>query len=73
MKALLLHGLERNTEALEQIKKVLFKNLTNFTCWHVYGIISKAMNDFETAKKAYMNALKYNPDNENIQRDLCTL
>jgi hypothetical protein len=33
--------LKRSKEATEGIKKVLFKNLTNFTCWHVYGLIMR--------------------------------
>jgi len=39
MRALLLSGLGRSAEAHAVIKKILFKNLTNYTCWHVYGMI----------------------------------
>jgi hypothetical protein len=38
-KCLILTKLKRSKEAFEGIKRVLFKNLTNFTCWHVYGLI----------------------------------
>jgi hypothetical protein len=40
-KYLIYTKLKRNKEALEGIKKVLFKNLANFTCWHVYGLIMR--------------------------------
>lgn len=73
MRALLLSCLSKPEEAMEQIKKVLFKNLANSTCWHVYGIIHRTKKDFETAKKAYLNAHKYNPNNDSIMRDLCQI
>lgn len=68
---MILSGQGKAEDAMVIIKKVLFKNLTNFTCWHVYGIIHKKKADFDTAKKAYLNAHKYNPLNDSILRDLC--
>lgn len=73
MRALFLNDLGRHIEAQAVIKKILFKNLTNFTCWHVYGMITRKLKDYETAKKAYMNASKYNPSNESMLRDLSNI
>jgi hypothetical protein len=42
MKALNLNAMKRKPEAFEEIKKALFKNLANFTCWHVYGILHRS-------------------------------
>jgi peptide alpha-N-acetyltransferase len=42
MKALNLNALKRKQEAFDLIKKALFKNLSNFTCWHVYGILHRS-------------------------------
>ena len=42
MKALNLNAQKKRVEALDFIKKALFKNLANFTCWHVYGIIHRS-------------------------------
>lgn len=70
MKALILSGLGRNQEANDQIKKTLFKNLTNFTCWHVFGIINRKAKDYDQARKAYLNAHKYNPENDSVLKDL---
>lgn len=42
MKALSLNAMRKKTEAFELIKKALFKNLSNFTCWHVYGILHRS-------------------------------
>lgn len=73
MNALVLSGLGRSAESMALIKKALFKNLSNFTCWHVYGIIHRQQKDYETAKKAYINAHKHNASNDSILRDLCQL
>jgi tetratricopeptide (TPR) repeat protein len=57
-KALILNGLKRGNEAFDLIKKVLFKNLGNFTCWHVYGMLNRSNKRFDDARKAFLNALK---------------
>jgi hypothetical protein len=54
------------------------KNLTSFTCWHAYGMISQSDKyfvleegrDYEAAKKSYTIALKYDKENVQILRDL---
>ena len=71
MKALILSGMNRNNDAMTQIKATLFKNLTNFTCWHVMGIINRKAKEYDQARRAYLNALKYNTDNDSVTRDLC--
>ena len=42
MQALTMNALKRKTEAFDLIKKALFKNLANFTCWHVFGILHRS-------------------------------
>lgn len=69
-KALCLNAEKKKTEAYELIKKALFKNLGNFTCWHVYGLINKNNRQYNEAKKAYLNALRYDKENQNVLRDL---
>ena len=70
MKALNMNAMKKKTEALEFIKKALFKNLANFTCWHVYGLIHRSNKNYDDARKAYVNALKYDDTNQNVLRDL---
>jgi peptide alpha-N-acetyltransferase len=60
-------------EAIAEIKKILFKNLTNFTCWHAMGIIYRKVGDYDQARRAYQNALKYAPENDNVMRDLSNM
>ncbi len=47
MRALILSGLGRREEAHAQIKKVLFKNMGNFTCWHVMGILHRKDKQYD--------------------------
>jgi peptide alpha-N-acetyltransferase len=70
MRALNLNAMKKRAEAFEYIKKALFKNLGNFTCWHVYGILHRSNKNYDEARKAYLNALKYDPANQNVLRDL---
>lgn len=42
MRALNMNAQKKRAEAFEYIKKALFKNLANFTCWHVYGILHRS-------------------------------
>ena len=72
-KALILNSMKRKAEAYELIKKALFKNMSNFTCWHVYGILNRSNKKFEDARKAYLNALKQDESNQNVLRDLSLL
>lgn len=37
------------------------------------GIINRKEKDYDAARRAYLNALKYNKGNESVQRDLCQL
>ena len=80
MKALIMNSQKKKTEAFTYIKQALFKNLSNFTCWHVYGILHKSnkydskiikacfclhyiCRNTDEARKAYLNALKYDAEN----------
>ena len=42
MQALNLNAMKRKKEASDLIKQALFKNMANFTVWHVYGILLRA-------------------------------
>ena len=63
MKALTLNAMKKKKEGFDIIKQALFKNLKNFTCWHVYGILNRANKNYDDSRKAYVNALKSDPTN----------
>ena len=73
MRALLWSGMGRQVEACASIKKTLFKNMTNFTCWHVQGILLRKDKDYDGARRAYLQALKLNAENDSVLRDLCQM
>jgi len=63
MKALILNAMKHKTEATELIKQALFKNLNNFMCWHIYGLLHRSNKNYDEARKAYLNALKFDSKN----------
>jgi peptide alpha-N-acetyltransferase len=65
--------MKRKEEAHAHHKTVLMKNLTHPTAWHVLGILHKESQEYAEARKSYLNAAKYDPDNVNILRDLANL
>jgi uncharacterized protein HemY len=75
MKALFLNSLKREKEAYASIKMTLMKNMANFTVWHVYGMLNRTNKDYDMARKAYTNALKFgkNKDTERVLTDLSQL
>lgn len=53
---------------------VLVQNdLKSHVCWHVFGLLYRSDRDYREAIKCYRNALKIDPDNIEILRDLSLL
>jgi peptide alpha-N-acetyltransferase len=77
MKALFLAGQKRNKDAFDLIKVILMKHMTNFSVWHVYGMLNKNQKDYDMALKSYKNAIKIGggncETNEGVFRDLSVL
>ena len=40
-RALAMSGMGKMKEAVKEIKAVLMKNMMNYTCWHIMGIIHR--------------------------------
>jgi peptide alpha-N-acetyltransferase len=51
----------------------IMKNMGNFTCWHIYGIIMNKEKDYDQARRCYLNALKFSENNTNVMKDLSVL
>lgn len=49
------------------------KNFKSELCWHILGIINRNQRKYVEAIGCYKNALKYDPSNVNILRDLAVL
>jgi tetratricopeptide (TPR) repeat protein len=70
MKGLILNSMGRREEGKEYVRRGLKNNLRSHTCWHVFGIIQRAERKYDEALKCYRNALRWDPTNLQIMREL---
>nr|GEV96903.1 N-terminal acetyltransferase A complex auxiliary subunit NAA15-like isoform X2 [Tanacetum cinerariifolium] len=73
MKGLTLNCMDRKQEAYELVRLGLKNDLKSHVCWHVYGLLYRSDRDYREAIKCYRNALRIDPDNIEILRDLSLL
>lgn len=73
MKGLTLNCMDCKTEAYELVRKGLKNDLKSHVCWHVYGLLYRSDREYREAIKCYRNALKIDPENIQILRDLSLL
>ncbi|CAH8541258.1 unnamed protein product [Dicrocoelium dendriticum] len=73
MKGILLNCLGRKEEARDFVRRGLKANISSFVCWHIYGLVQKSDRKYEEAIKCYLQALKLDPDNLQVLRDLSVL
>lgn len=48
-------------------------DVKSHVCWHVYGLLYRSDREYREAIKCYRNALRIDPDNIEILRDLSLL
>lgn len=63
----------KTEEAFALAKVALQCDMKSHVCWHVYGLLWRAVKNFEEAIKAYKFALRLEPESAQIQRDLALL
>ncbi|VDP89166.1 unnamed protein product [Echinostoma caproni] len=73
MKGILLSCLGKKEEAREYVKRGLKANISSFVCWHIYGLVQKSDRKYDEAIKCYLQALRLDPDNLQVLRDLSVL
>ncbi|KAG9232917.1 NMDA receptor-regulated protein 1-domain-containing protein [Amylocarpus encephaloides] len=73
MKALIMNSQGKTDEAFALGKVALQCDMKSHVCWHVYGLLYRAVKNFEEAIKAYKFALRLEPESQQIQRDLALL
>ena len=66
-------GLKNMTEGFALAKSGLRYDMRNHVCWHVYGLLYRSDRNYEQAMKCYQQALKLNPHNLSILKDLANL
>ena len=73
MKALILNSQGKTDEAFALGKVALQCDMKSHVCWHVYGLLHRAVKNFGEAIKAYKFALRLEPESHQISRDLALL
>ena len=73
MKALILNSQGHEEEAFALAKTALNNNMKSHVCWHVYGLLYRAVKNYDESIKAYKFALRLDPESQPIQRDLADL
>ncbi|KAF2279639.1 N-alpha-acetyltransferas-like protein 15 [Westerdykella ornata] len=73
MKALILNSTGKGDEAFTLCKEALKNNMKSHITWHVYGLLYRSVKNYEEAIKAYKFALRLEPEQANILRDLALL
>lgn len=73
MKGLILNCVDRKAEAYELVRKGVKMDIKSHVCWHVYGLLYRSDREYLQAIKCYRGALRHDPDNMQILRDLSML
>lgn len=73
MAGLLHHSLQDKPLGYSLVKAGMKADLKSHIVWHVYGIMTRADRNYAEALKSYSQALKIDPHNNNILRDLAIL
>lgn len=73
MAGLLHHSLNNKSQGYSMVKAGMKADLKSHIVWHVYGIITRADRNYLEAVKCYGHALRLDPENHNILRDLAVL
>jgi len=73
MAGLLHHSMNNKAQGYSLVKAGMKADLKSHIVWHVYGIITRADRNYVEAVKSYSQALRLDPENHNILRDLAVL
>lgn len=73
MKGLTLNCQGKKDDAHALVKKGLMYDMRSHVCWHVYGLLHRSERNYNEAIKAYKQALRIDPENLQILRDLSLL
>lgn len=65
--------MERKAEAYELVRKGVKSDIKSHVCWHVYGLLYRSDREYLQAIKCYRSALRWDPENIQILRDLSML
>ena len=73
MKGLIVHSKGEKEEGYRLVKLGVKNDIQSSVCWHVFGLLYRADLNNKEASKCYLNALRIDPHNQLILRDLSWL
>lgn len=73
MKGLTLNCMGKKEEAYEFVRNGIKNDLKSHVCWHVFGLLYRSDRNYNEAIKCYRNAIRIDPENLQILRDLYLL
>lgn len=73
MKGLIVHSKGERDEGYRLVKLGVKNDIQSSVCWHVFGLLYRADLNNKEASKCYLNALRIDPHNQLILRDLSWL
>jgi len=73
LKGLMMHTLGEKEEGYASLKLGLRNDIRSGTCWHVLGLANRTDDNYKEASKCFLNAVRIDPNNLNVWRDLSYL
>lgn len=73
MKGLVYNSMGEKDKAYELAKLGVRYNIKSAVCWHVYGMIYRSDKNYKEAIKCFQMAVRFNPNNLQIVRELSVL
>lgn len=74
-RALILTNTDPNKrdEIMQFAREGLRHDLKSYLCWHVLGVVYKQRKMFKDSVKCFITALRLDPRNDRLVRDICSL
>lgn len=73
MKGLILRALDQREEAYDLARRGLRKDIRSQVAWHILGLLHRHDREYKEASKAYQQALRLDPNNAQLLRELSPL
>jgi len=73
MKGLILRALDQRDEAYELARRGLRQDIRSQVAWHILGLLHRHDREYKEAAKAYQQALRLDPNNAQLLRELSPL
>jgi peptide alpha-N-acetyltransferase len=73
MKGLIVRALDQREEAYDLARRGLRQDIRSQVAWHILGLLHRHDREYKEASKAYQQALRLDPNNAQLLRELSPL